>query len=313
MDIKQLRTFCAIAELGSLSKASDRLRITQPSLSRQMKLLEHELRTELFVRNGRGMLLTESGSHFLEKVGGVVRQLEQARDDILSLRGAPSGNIVLGVVPTASSVLSARLARRTIQELPDLSLRIVESYGGHLVDWLHRGQMDMAIIYGPAEDLHLAAHTLGNDEMMFVGPPSSRLDQRKPVDFQEVVRHPLVMPSHSHGLRALVERAAARRGRQLEILVEADSFRVLIDIVKEGVGFTVLPPSSIRHELKLGLLKAAPIVKPRIVRELTLASSTERPPSRAYEAIERLIRSEIDALARENIWSIGRLHTGTGS
>ncbi|MFC7555479.1 LysR family transcriptional regulator [Pseudoroseomonas wenyumeiae] len=79
-----MRTFKAVAELGSLSKASDRLRIAQPALSRHIKLLEHELRTELFIRNGRGMQLTSAGCMLLERTAGLVRQMEQVRDDIQS-------------------------------------------------------------------------------------------------------------------------------------------------------------------------------------------------------------------------------------
>src|SRR6267142_2910421 len=91
MDLKQLRTFRAVAELGSLSKAADRLRAAQPALSRQIKLLEHELRVELFVRNGRGMLLTEAGRLLLARTSGIVRQIDQIRDDIQSAKGPPSG------------------------------------------------------------------------------------------------------------------------------------------------------------------------------------------------------------------------------
>ena len=76
MDLKQLRTFRAVAELGSLSKAADRLRAAQPALSRHIKLLEHELRVELFVRNGRGMLLTSAGRMLLDRTTGLIRQIE---------------------------------------------------------------------------------------------------------------------------------------------------------------------------------------------------------------------------------------------
>ncbi len=150
MDIRQLRTFRTVAELGSLSKAADRLRIAQPGLSRQIKLLEQELRVQLFVRNGRGMLLTAAGRMLLDRTQGLVRQIEQMRDDIQSAGGKPSGSVVLGLVPTVSAVLSGRLAARILAGFPDISLRIVESYGGHLVEWLHRGEMDLAITYGPA-------------------------------------------------------------------------------------------------------------------------------------------------------------------
>src|ERR1700709_1456847 len=132
MDLKQLRTFRAVAELGSLSTAGARLRSAQPALSRHIKLLEHELRVELFIRNGRGMLLTSAGQILLDRTTGLVRQIEQVRDDIQSASGKPSGRVILGLVPTVSAVLSGRLARRVISEFPDMSLRIAESYGGEL-------------------------------------------------------------------------------------------------------------------------------------------------------------------------------------
>ena len=91
MDFRQLRTFSCVAELGSLSKASDTLRVAQPALSRQIKLLEHELRTELFTRNGRGMVLTEAGRLLLARTAGIVRQIDQIRDDIQSAGGTAVG------------------------------------------------------------------------------------------------------------------------------------------------------------------------------------------------------------------------------
>ena len=117
MDLKQLRTFRAVAELGSLSKAADRLRAAQPALSRHIKLLEHELRVELFVRNGRGMLLTSAGRMLLDRTTGLIRQIEQVSDDLKSANGSPSGRVILGLVPTVSAVLSGRFARRVIRRI----------------------------------------------------------------------------------------------------------------------------------------------------------------------------------------------------
>ena len=188
MDLKQLRTFRAVAELGSLSKAADRLRAAQPALSRHIKLLEHELRVELFVSNGRGMLLTSAGRMLLDRTTGLIRQIEQVSDDLKSANGTPSGRVILGMVPTVSAVLSGRFARRVLTEFPDVSLRIVESYGGHLVEWLHRGEMDLAIIYGPAVDLHLQVQSIGREDIVAVGPPGSGLNKRKQVDLKWLAR-----------------------------------------------------------------------------------------------------------------------------
>src|SRR5437868_14811049 len=98
MDFRQLRTFSYVAELGSLSKASDTLRVAQPALSRQIKLLEHELRAELFTRNGRGMVPTEAGRLLLARTAGIVRQIDQIRVVIQSLEVPPSGSILLEMV-----------------------------------------------------------------------------------------------------------------------------------------------------------------------------------------------------------------------
>jgi DNA-binding transcriptional LysR family regulator len=304
MDLKQLRTFRAVAELGSLSKAADRLRSAQPALSRHIKLLEHELRVELFVRNGRGMLLTSAGRMLLDRTTGLIRQIEQVRDDLQSATGSPSGRVILGLVPTVSAVFSGRFARRVIGEFPDISLRIVESYGGHLVEWLHRGEMDLAITYGPAVDLHLQVRSIGREDIAVVGPPGSGLNKKKQVDLKWLVKQKLILPSISHGLRALLEKAVARQRLTLNAMIEADSYRAQISLMEEGLGYTLLPPSAIRAELAAKRLEMAALVNPPVSRELILASPVADPPSIATTTIATLIMAEIEQMAREGLWKI---------
>ncbi|MCA1452495.1 LysR family transcriptional regulator [Bradyrhizobium sp. BRP22] len=303
MDFRQLRTFTCVAELGSLSKTSDTLRIAQPALSRQIKLLEHELRAELFTRNGRGMVLTDAGRLLLARTSGIVRQVDQIRDDIQSAQGPPSGRVVLGLVPTVSCVLSARFARRCVENFPGISLRIVESYSGHLIEWLHRGEMDLSIIYGRTADLHLAAQPLGRDQIVAVGPRGCGLSRKKQVEIGWLLRQRLVLPSHSHGLRALIEHAAALKKIKLNVQLEADSFRVLTSLVEEGLGFALLPPSSVRGEVADGRLETAAISKP-LSRELVIASPVDRPASIATTAVTTLLREEVAACRKEGLWDI---------
>ena len=304
MDLRQLRTFRLVAELGSLSSASDRLRVAQPALSRQVRLLEHELGSELFVRTGRGMVLTAAGHMLLERTAGLVRQIEQVRDDMRSAGGTPSGRVALGLVPTVSTLLSARVARRVALELPGVSLRIVESYSGHLVEWLHRGELDLAIIYGPATDLHLAVQSIGHEEVVAVGPPGCGLAARGAVGMAWVLEQRLILPSYSHGLRALVEQAAARRRRQLDVAMEADSYRVLTSVVEAGLGYSVLPPSAIREETRAGLLEVAAITRPAVTRELVLASPSLHPASVARAAIAAVLLREVGLLVAEGVWAM---------
>ena len=189
-------------------------------------------------------------------------QIDQVRDEIQSAGGPPSGRVVLGLVPTVSCVISARLARRTVDRYPGISLCIVESYSGHLMEWLHRGEMDLALIYGPSSDLHLTVQSLGRDTIVAVGPRGSGLAQKKQVDIGWLLRQRLVLPSHSHGLRALIEHAAAAKKLKLDVQLEADSFLVLTSLVEEGLGFALLPPSSVRGEVADGS-DQAPLLESR--------------------------------------------------
>jgi LysR family nitrogen assimilation transcriptional regulator len=306
MDLRQLRTFQAVAEFGSLSKASDRLHLAEPALSRQIKLLEHDLKTQLFVRDGRGMVLTDGGRLLLKRIGGLVRQIEQVKDDLVSLSGTPSGSVALGIVPTAACVLAGRLAHRVAVELPNVSLRLVESYGGHLVDWMHRGEIDMAIIYGQHSGVHLVQEVLATDELMIVGPAGSRIAKRSGGKLAWLAGERLVLPSKSHGLRQLLERTARRRRLRLNVVIEADSFRSLVDIVERGVGYSVLPPSAIVREQAQLRLDAAPLSDPRVVRNLVLARSTDCHPSIAMEAVAALIRLEVAGVAADGLWNCAK-------
>jgi DNA-binding transcriptional LysR family regulator len=250
------------------------------------------------------MVLTEAGRLLLARTSGIVRQIDQIRDDIQSHAGAPVGRVVLGLVPTVSCVLSARLARRMVESYAGISLCIVESYSGHLIEWLHRGEMDLAVIYGPSADLHLSVQNLGRDAVVAVGPRGSGLARKKRVEMDWLLRQKLVLPSHSHGLRALIEHAAAQKKLKLDIQVEADSFRVLTSLVEEGLGFALLPPSSVRDEVKAGKLEVAIIAKEGPMRELIIASPIDHPGSAAIAAVTALLRSETAACRDEGTWDI---------
>ena len=139
---------------------------------------------------------------------------------------------------------------------------------------------------------------------MAVGPRGSGLAQKKQVDIGWLLKQRLVLPSHSHGLRALIEQAAAKKKLKLDVKLEADSFRVLTSLVEEGLGYTLLPPSSVRNEVASGRLETAAIAKPAPMRELTLASPIDHPGSTAITLITKLIREELSACREDGLWDI---------
>src|SRR5260370_16330 len=132
--------------------------------------------------------------------------------------------------------------------------------------------MDLAITYGPAVDLHLQVQSIGREDIAVVGPPGSGLTKKKHVDLKWLVKQSLIVPSISHGLRALLEKAVAREKLTLNPLIEAHSYRAQIRLREEGLGYTLWPPSAIRAELAAQRLEMAALVNPSMSRELILAS-----------------------------------------
>ncbi|MFV0473680.1 MAG: LysR family transcriptional regulator [Pikeienuella sp.] len=301
MDLRQLRTFIMVAETGSLSGASDRLRLAQPALSRRIRMLEEAVGFALFTRSGRGMQLTEHGAALLARVSGLVKQLDDSVADVRSMTSEPTGRVVLGCIPSASHVVAGRVAIRVARELPKVSLRIVEGYAGHLIDWIHRGEVDLALLYGPASDLHLRVSEVMREELALISPAAG---PRGPdaVDVAALGGLHLVLPSRPHGLRMVVEAAAARAGVAIEIRYEADSFRVLKDLVAAGLGCTILPLSAFRREEERGLYHISRLVRPRISRQLVMALPANRSDTGATEAVRRLALDEIAGMVASGEW-----------
>jgi DNA-binding transcriptional LysR family regulator len=268
-----------------------------------MKLLEDEIGLPLFIRHRRGMHLTVEGEELRRRLTGPLRQIEQAVEETRALADETARSLAFGMPPTVSYVLAGRLARRAAAQAPNMKLRIVEGYAGHLVDWLQRGEIDAAILYGPGVDFHMSVDELLIEELMMVGPGDSALDPSQPVEFSAFATKPLVLPSRPHGLRMIVESAAAKAGVQLDVRFEADSFLVMKELVQYGLGYTVLPRSAMEDEFKAGSLRFAPLANPRVARQLILGTqNADR--SRAAEMVGRLVREEITELVRSGQWSV---------
>ena len=149
MEFGQLRTLIHVAELGSLSKAADRLRIAQPALSRQVRMLEEELGIELFTRHGRGMVLTEQGRDVLKHAVRISSELEEIRASASDVEAPLTGQVAIGLPPTVADIISVPLVAAFGMGHPNAVLRLVSAYTGYLMDWLHRGEIDLAVLYDP--------------------------------------------------------------------------------------------------------------------------------------------------------------------
>lgn len=305
MDFRRLGYFAQIAELGSLTKAGERLGIAQPSLSRQMRLLEEELGVTLFTRGSRGMQLTEAGALLRSRIAGPLRQIGHAIYEVRSLPSETGGNVVFGMPPTMIHLLAGPLAMRVAKDAPNISLRIVDGYSGHLLEWMKRGELDGAILYGPTP-AGLNATKLVEDELVLVGPAFAKLAMHTAVEFQRLEDLPLVLSSPAHGLRSAIELAASKARTKLTVAHQADSFQLMKELVQAGLGYTALPYFAVSSEVESGRLSAAPL-RPAARRQLFLAMQSGAPAPRAVLQIEEFVRQEVEQLIEQGQWTAARL------
>ena len=306
MDIAQLKTLVHVAELGSLTKAAERLNIAQPALSRQIKLLEAELGVSLFDRHGRGMVISDAGRDVLDHAIRIMTEMESIRNTTAN-RGSPyHGTVMIGTTPTVAKIATIPLVESIRHAHPQLKVRFTSAFSGHLLDWLQRGDLDLAVFYDPKplKSLRIVPILLENLLVVSVGGGKFRLDHPQP--FTSLADEELVLPSPRHGLRRIMEDCAHRAGVTLRASVEADSLEAMIDLVRHGFGSTVLPLAPIHALVETGELCAAPLVDPTPVRKVVLAYPADRPVSRAARFVgDRFAQIAAD-LVEQKIW-IGRM------
>jgi len=306
MEISQLRTLICVAELGSLSKAADRLRIAQPALSRQVRLLEQELGARLFRRHGRGMVLSEQGREILSHAERIMAELDEIRAKAADADAPMVGQVAIGVPPTVADIVAVPLVAALGKAHPRATLRLVSAYSGYLHDWLNRGEIDLAILYDPRPTRSLRSRPLLIETLFLIGPASAGFSTTGTLPFAALEGRRLLLPSAGHGLRAIVERCAAEAGIALDVVVEADSYATLKDLVRHGHGWTILPLAPIHEDIAAGRLSAVAIVDPVPVRRLVLAHSTDRPVSRLPRFAGEALAAIVADLVARGVWA-GRL------
>lgn len=302
MELSQLRTVMLVAELGSLSRAADRLCTAQPALSRHVRLLEQELGVSLFDRHGRGMVLTEHGRAVLEHVTRIMHEVDDIKSSVVDQRGSLSGSVSIGLVPTVSEIMALPLITALRRAHPNATFRIVSAYSLYLLEWMHGGDLDVAVLYDPKALRSLKSEPFVEEDLYVVGPSDAGLDHLTPLRLADLANRPLVLPGMTHSLRHIAESAAEEAKIKLDILVEADSYSVLKQLVLNGVGWTILPLGAVVADIACARLSAAPLVDPAPRRMLELSFPTDRPISRLASAVRRALITTASDLVKRGVW-----------
>jgi LysR family transcriptional regulator, nitrogen assimilation regulatory protein len=305
VNLRQLESFVRVAELGSFSKAARVLDIAQPALSRQVRLLETDLRETLLLRNGRGVALTPAGRRLFEHGVLILQQVAQAREDLGAQRDAPVGQVTIGLPPSIGRRLTLPLIEAFRSELPHARVTIVEGLSRDIAEWIAGGRADLGLLYNPEPAAALEITPLLREPMCLVQPAAAR--GRKPaaptVALGELGAFALIVPERHQALRKLLETQATLAGVRLDIAFEVSSIPAIIDLVCARMGNAVLHASAVAASGRAAELAVRRIVEPELPSVLCLAASATKPPTpltrRARQMLTQLVQTITPAAPRK--------------
>ena len=307
MDLKQLAYFVRVAELGSFTRASIALNIAQPALSRQIRLLEVELRQNLLTRNGRGALPTEAGNLLLKHGRGILHQVDVAREELGAVRGALAGRVSIGLPPSLSRLITVPLTRAFKHKLPQAHLTLTEGFSVLMYEGLRVGNLDMAVLYNAANSPEVEITTLHTDELVLISQNPQKISKkatetlgnaakdiaskRPPISLAEVAELPLILPSRPNAFRILIENEMISIGRKPDITLEVDGLNAILSLVKEGLGHAVLPSYTLSNFDDSGPFTLRRIYSPQIMSELMLVRSARRPSTETQKIASEVVKA----------------------
>jgi LysR family nitrogen assimilation transcriptional regulator len=305
VDLRSIRYFVQIADLGSITRASEHLGIAQPALSRHVRSIEAELGTELLVRLPRGVRLTGAGLQFLDHCRRIVRELARARDELRSTTEVPKGRVILGLSPTTGPMLLPGIMERVRRQCPQVALKVVEGFSSQLYDSVLTGRVDLAVLTSPAPSRALRLLPLISEPIVVLAPPQAR-GARRFYTLPELSRTPVVT---TEAIRGIVDEQLARYGARLNVEVEVDAVEAIRRLLLRGIGPAIMPLSTFHDDVRAGRIHAFQIADATVHRILMVGLPAERRLPAAVEEVSQVVAAETNHLFDLGLFSLPAVHT----
>jgi LysR family transcriptional regulator, salicylic acid-responsive activator of bsdBCD len=262
MDIRQLRYFIAIAEEKNITAAANRLHMSQPPLSLQLKQMEEDLGVMLVERHGKKLELTDKGQVLYRHALNIVHSLEEVRNELKETEEGKKGNLSIGI-NTLSVPEFPEWIRAFHSAFPLVYLRVVQNDSAYLAELIKNRAIELALIRLPLPSRDVSYLHLYNEPFIFL----SRNKGKNIISIEEISTHPLILPS-TEGLGSynIIHEAFSKQQLPLNVVCECSDMKVLLELVSSGIGATIVPKSvfqSFPHtglyasEIKDSLLKSS--------------------------------------------------------
>ncbi len=276
MELKQLRYFVRVADLGGFSKAAISLSTSQPALSKKLRQLELELKRDLLLRNGRGVTLTDEGVVFLEHARIMLDQAERATQELEDLT-SPAGKVILACASGIGAENVATIFSAFRIRFPKASLEIIELKDWTVCEWLLHGRAEIGILHDAHPTASMRTIPLRASELCLVSSKNDPLIQKgTAIPFKRLHEFPLILPGNPRAMRLTLERAAELSGVTINAASQVEGTTNILELVNQGFGYTVLPKETVLRHHFAPKLQVNPLSEPKLTSTLVVAMPAKR-------------------------------------
>ncbi|MDQ0088311.1 DNA-binding transcriptional LysR family regulator [Paenibacillus anaericanus] len=258
LNYHQLHIFYTVAQRGSFSVAAQALHMTQPAVTMQIQSLEDYFGSKLLVRSTKKIELTEAGETllpFARQSMELIRETEQAMSSFTFML---EGRLQLGASLTIGEYVLPRLLGPFGRQYPQISIMLKVMNTTQIVEEIVNHQLNFGLVEAPVHHPDLVFEAVMEDELKLIVPAGHPLAGRRQVGIEEVMSYPFVLREKGSGTRQVMEEELERRGidpTRMKTVMELGSTGAVKSAVEAGFGLTLISPSSVKHEVALGLVE----------------------------------------------------------
>ncbi|MEY8746598.1 selenium metabolism-associated LysR family transcriptional regulator [Bacillales bacterium AN1005] len=257
MNFHQLHIFYTVAEKGSFSAAAQALHMTQPAVTMQIQSLEDYFGTKLLHRSTKKIELSEAGMTLLPHAKRSVELVRHTDEAMSAFTQKLQGRLQLGASLTIGEYVLPRMLGPFARQYPDISIVMKVMNTSQIMDEILKHQLNFGLIEAPIHHPDMIVEPVMRDELKLIVPAGHALAQRGEVELEEVMSYPFVLREKGSGTRQVMEDQLQKRKidpQDLNVVMELGSTGAVKSAVEAGVGITMLSPSSVQHEIALGLV-----------------------------------------------------------
>lgn len=290
LNLKQLRAFYISATCGSITLAAERLFITQPAVSMQVKALEHQYGVRLFVRGKKKLELTEAGERLYEVARKIFALVEEAEELLSHAKAFATDILKIGSTKTLVRYVLAPYISRFQESFPKVQIQIDEGSSAEMIQSVLLNQNDLAMVGRMPYDERLQAIPFARHELVLLASPGHHLCDRDEVSIKDLKGENLILREKGSGTRRVVEKIFEGTEIVSSAFIESGNVDFIKELVRIENGITILARMGVDKDVAQGNLKIVPLKEGPIMMDGDIVINKTRPLPKAAEAFLNVFR-----------------------